>query len=584
MNARRDRPLASPSSPLRTVWLFAGVLALATLAVYSNALSVPFIFDDPSSILTNPTLATLWPPWGAFSPPPLVTVSGRPLVNFTFALNHAVSGTAPWSYHLANLAIHIAAGLLLFGIVRRTLASPSLSGRFGTSALPLAFISAALWTLHPLQTESVTYVVQRVESLMGFFYLLTVYAFVRATESQAGIRWLVVSVAACLCGMASKEVMVSAPLLVFLYDRTFVSVTFAEAWRRRRIYYAALAATWLLLASLVLATRSRGGTAGFDTDVSAWSYGLTQLRTLTTYLRLSLWPHPLVFDYGTDLVRHAADVVVPGVIIAAAIGGTIWALWRRPALGFAGVWFFAIIAPSSSIIPVATQTAAEHRMYLPLAAVLVAVTLLMFSWVGRRSIAVGLVVAGAFAVLAWQRNTVYRDELALWTDTVAKRPNNARAHYNLAEVLARTPHKADAVAHYESALQLDPNYAEAYNNLGILLKDLGRPDEAFENFGRSVRIDPGNPISQYNLGDTLAQRGRFNEAITHLETALKLQTDYPEALNSLGGALLQPVRDCAAAEARFRRGPQQPRRRSPANGPPGRGGEAIRDRGAPRPA
>lgn len=533
-------------------WFVGLLLALFTLAAYANTFAVPFIFDDPSSILTNPTIRSLWPPWAALAPPPLVTVSGRPVVNFTLALNHAISGTDPWSYHVGNLLIHLAAGLLLFGMVRRTLLSPALAEIFGASALPLAALAAMLWLLHPLQTESVTYVVQRVESLMGLWYLLTVYAFVRGVSEGCKAPWLALSVVACLLGMGSKEVMASAPLLVLLYDRTFVAGSFAAAWRTRWRYYGALAATWLLLAWLVFGTQSRGGTAGFGTEVSAVSYALTQLRALALYLQLSLWPQPLVFDYGAGLVRHATDVVLPGLLIAVLAGGTMWALWRRPSIGFAGAWFFAIIAPSSSIIPVATQTAAEHRMYLPLAAVIVAVVLAAHAWLGRRALIAGLVAAMILAGLTFQRNALYRDELALWADTVAKRPENPRAHYNLAEILARAGRRPEAAAAYEAAIRLDPDYAEAYNNLGVLLNQLGRPKEAWEKFERSVRIDPGNAVSQNNLGDSLAQHGRLGEGIAHFETALQLQPDYPEALNNLGGALLQLSRT-AEAIVRFER-------------------------------
>ena len=557
-NPPAEALLRAPGPARRPVWLAGGALVLATLAAYSGTLQVPFVFDDPSSILTNTSIRQLWPLWAAFHPPPLATVSGRPVVNFTLALNHAIGGTAPWSYHAFNLAIHGLAGLVLFGLVHRTLRHPPLAARFGAAALPLAITTAALWTLHPLQTESVTYVVQRVESLMGLCYLLTLYAFVRAVDTGPApaalarhhrTAWLGVSVTACLLGMGSKEVMISAPLLVLLYDRTFVAGSFRAAWRNRGHYYGAMAGTWLLLGWLILGTSSRGGTAGFDTDLSAWTYALTQLRAVALYLKLACWPYPLVFDYGTDVVRHVADAVAPGLLVAALAAGTGWAVWRRPALGFLGAWFFAILAPTSSIVPIATQTMAEHRMYLPLAAVVLAGLLALHAWVGRVAWMAGLSVAILFAALTWERNRTYRDELTLWTDTVAKRPGNARAHYNLAETLARSGSLPAAVEHYQAALRLDPNYAEAYNNLGVLLRQTARAAEAKECFDRSVRIDPGNPVSRYNLGDALARDGHLEEAVTQFRAALDLRPDHFEALNDLGGALLALGRDADAVRA-----------------------------------
>lgn len=551
-------PAPAPRPLRRSIWLAGGALALATLAVYSGTFYVPFVFDDPSSVLTNASLRQLWPPWTALSPPPLVTVSGRPVVNFTLALNHALGGTSPAGYHAVNLAIHILAGLVFFGLVRRTLHRPPLAARFGSSALPLALAAAALWSLHPLQTESVTYVVQRVESLMGLWYLLTLYAFVRAVDVAPGpdagpphrrTAWLVVSVAASLLGMGSKEVMVSAPLLVLLYDRTFVAGSFRTAWKNRARYYAALAATWLLLGGLVLGTGGRGGTAGLNTDLSVWTYALTQLHAVALYLKLAFWPYPLVFDYGTDVVRHFADIVAPGLLVAALAGGIVWALWRRPALGFLGAWGFAILAPTSSIVPIATQTVAEHRMYLPLAAIVLAALLVGQAWIGRVAWVAALSMAFLFGGLTWTRNRIYHDELTLWTDTVAKRPGNARAHYNLAETLARTGQGPAAIEHYQDALRLDPNYAEAYNNLGVLLRQTGRGADARECFERSVRIDAGNPISRYNLGDALTREGSLKEAVAQFRAALELQPGHFEALNDLGGALLALGRDAEAVLA-----------------------------------
>ena len=246
-----------------------------------------------------------------------------------------------WSYHALNLAIHLLAGLALFGVVRRTLSQPVLRPRFGDAGLPLACAIAGLWLLHPLQTESVTYVIQRTESLAGLFYLLTLYGFIRATESgekmvgpstssglsppsgvggqerrpKAGIGWFAISFAACLLGMATKEVMASAPLLVLVYDRTFVTGGFRAALRQRRRYYLALAATWILLGCLVVSTHNRGGTTGFDTGLSPAIYLLSQCYAIVVYLKLSFWPHPLVFDYGLGVIQHAADVWPQAVLL-----------------------------------------------------------------------------------------------------------------------------------------------------------------------------------------------------------------------------------------------------------------------------
>ena len=218
-------------SSRRAPWWAALAIGVAAMATYLNSLNGPFIFDDISAIQQNETIHSLG---RALSPPPgALPVSGRPVVNLSFALNYALSGLNVWSYHLANLLIQALAGITLFGLVRRTLAN----GRtpFSDAAFPvsvsLAFSIALLWTLHPLQTESVAYTSQRAESLMGLFYLLTLYFLVRGSDAEkagetAPGRWFGLSCAACFLGMLSKEVMVSAPLMALLYDRTFLSGSF----------------------------------------------------------------------------------------------------------------------------------------------------------------------------------------------------------------------------------------------------------------------------------------------------------------------------------------------------------------------
>src|ERR1022692_1539631 len=201
------------------------MVVAAGLLAYHNSFTGPFIFDDFYSIEDNPTIHHLWPIWQTLSPPRIgaPTVEGRPLVNLSLAINYALGGYRLWGYHALNLTIHILAALTLFGIVRRTLLQPRLQERFGAAADGLALAVAVLWMVHPLQTESVTYIIQRAESLMGLFYLLTLYCFLRAAGAGGPGRfwWLAASVFACLLGMATKEVMVSAPLVVLLYDRTF---------------------------------------------------------------------------------------------------------------------------------------------------------------------------------------------------------------------------------------------------------------------------------------------------------------------------------------------------------------------------
>jgi len=362
-------PLIVSSVRIAPRWkIFFAALGLvaAALAAWHNSFSTPFILDDDENITLNPTIRQLWPVGPALAPPANIGVGGRPVTNLSLAFNHALGGFDVTGYHAVNLAIHVLAGLFLFGLARRTLQRPVLRERCGEDALPLALAIALLWMLHPLQTESVTYIVQRTESLMGMFYLATLYCFARGMESRAPFWWYSLSVLACALGMGSKEVMVTAPVVVLLYDRTFGAGTFCAALRARWPVYAGLAATWLVLALLLLGALEPGRAIGYGFGVTAWNYALTESRVVIHYLWLAIWPYPLVLDRGLAMVAHASEVGPFLAAIALLVGGTVYALIRRPLLGFVAAWVLLILAPTSSVVPVAFQPMAEHRMYLPL--------------------------------------------------------------------------------------------------------------------------------------------------------------------------------------------------------------------------
>jgi len=520
----------------RGTLLAASVVVLAALAVYCNSFGVPFLLDDSAAIATNPSIRSLG---RALSPPPGTPVSGRPLLNLTFALNYALGRQSVWGYHALNLLIHASAGLVLFGIVRRTLAKPALAGRFGRDSTLLALLAATLWTVHPLQTEAVTYVSQRAESLVGFFYLLALYLFIVGAGSAGAARWWhLASVAACLMGALTKEVVATAPLLVLLYDRTFCAGSLRGALRLRWRYYLAAASTWLLLALLATAHGRRG--VGFGLGVGPWDYALTSCRSLATYLKLAVWPSPLVFDYGMGVVRNAGDVWPQGLLVAALLAAAAVALVRRPAAGFALAWFFVVLAPTSSFVPVVAQPTAEHRAYLALAAVVCAAVLGLHRLLGRRCAVPLGAAALVLGCLSAARNTDFRSEEAIWRDTLAKRPDNVRAHCAYGFVLSRRPGGMPrAIAEYEAAVRTDPGYVDAHNKLGIALAlTPGRLQEAIAQFEEAIRLDPGFVRAHDSLGTALAGiPGRLPEAVSEYEAAIRLDPGYAQAHNDLGLAL-----------------------------------------------
>jgi len=516
----------------------AELIVFVALITYGNTLTGPFVFDDYSSIILNSTLHHPWNIAHWLSPSPELPVGGRPMLNLSFVLNYAIGGTEVVSYHVVNLGIHVLAALTLYGITRRTLLQPGLGDRFGRQAESFALAVALLWVVHPLQTDAVTYIAERAESLMAMFYLLTLYCYIRASEPGAPTRrWSALCVASGLAGVGTKEVMVTAPLIVLLYDRAFVAGSFRAAWRQRRPLLLSLAGTWVLLGFLMHHLSARG--VGLSLGSSPWDYALTECWAVTHYLRLAVWPHPLVIDYGPAVITRAASVWPQALLLVLLVGAALLAAFRRTPWGFLALAFFLILAPTSTFIPIIHEPIAEHRMYLPLACLIPLVVAALGAACGRAGPwAVGGLVL-AWAAVAWERNGDYHTAVSLWSETVAARPSNPRAHTGLGQALLEAARLPEAQAQLEEAIRINslqaappPRPAEvarAHDVLGVLLAREGRTDAALAEFHRALQLHPADSPTHFNLGHLLARLGRTAEAIPEFQEALRLRPDFPEA-------------------------------------------------------
>jgi protein O-mannosyl-transferase len=522
------------------------IIAVAAIACYYNSFAGAFVFDDHPGIVANQNIRHLWPIWA----PMVGTV--RPIADWSFAVNYALGRTNTWGYHAVNLAIHLAAALVLFGIVRRSLSSGRLAARFATAASGLALAVTVLWLVHPLQTQSVTYIYQRYESLMGLFFLLTLYGFIRAQDCSTPNRWYAASVACCLLAVATKEVASAAPLLVLWYDRAFVASSWREIVRRRWAYYAGLAGTWPVLAGLMLSQAHRFADAGVLAvkNVTPWEYAISQPGVIAHYLQLCFWPTGLCIDYGWPVAGALGAIVPPLMLIAALLALTAWAIFRWPAWSFLGAWFFLILAPTSSVVPI-RDLAFEHRMYLPLAAVVTGVVIGGYA-VGQWLVARGIIRASmlpilggaavlfagvALGILTFHRNADYQSDLMIWQDTVAKAPMNERAHGNLGLRLVDCGRIDEGIAEYEKALDIRPDFLPVHNDLGLAMSKCGRYEEAIAHHEKVLGFRPENPEAHNGLGVALAGRGQLDDAIAQCQKAIENKPDYAEAHYNLGVAL-----------------------------------------------
>jgi tetratricopeptide (TPR) repeat protein len=563
--------------------LFLGLLTLGIAAAYHGVIHFPFVFDDITAIPQNRSLRSFA---AALHPPVDTTVSGRPLLNLSFAVNRAVSGDRLAAYHLTNCAILGLGAVLLFGLVRRTQAR--MSGPWSEWPGLCAGAAALIWAVHPLQTESVAYMVQRAESLMGLFYLAVLYGTVRCAAPASNPRqspssgtpqalrpsrglpvsqpsqwaWGMFAVISCWAGMATKEVMVSAPIIALSLDRTFFAGSWGEALRRRWPIYLGMFASWILLVVLVASTHWRNGGAGFAAHFVWPQFLRTEAYGIMRYLRLSFWPAGQILDYGTHWIDSPL-LWIPSALIVLALGAltltgllpgrgaAATAVTPARAASWLGLWFFAVLAPTS-LVPVPRQTLAEHRMYLALAPVVILVVVAIVRWTGPRALIALLAAAAALAVASERRSRVYVSDYSIWHDVVLKLPSNAYDQNNVGHALYEAGRYVEAEPYVRKAIELEPGYAEAWANLGVIQDKLGETAEAGVAYQRAIAVDPKSAIAHSNYASWLIGVGRLPEAMQEVHAALQINPDLPEGHTVYGNGLVG-LQQYPQAEQEYRR-------------------------------
>jgi tetratricopeptide (TPR) repeat protein len=480
--------------------------------------------------------------------------AGRPVVLATLAANYALNRALGVdqrpdpdgpnkgvSYRLFNLFLHLSAGALLFAVLRRGMRERAIPDDWRAIADPVAGVVTALWLLHPIQSEVINYIVQRTESQASLCYLAVLYASQRAWAGtpSSRVRWYAVAVVACVLGMLSKEIVISAPLAVMLYDRAFRLPSWSALWtpgNGRGFLYVALSVS-CLVALAPVALGVRGEPPDVHLAIPWYAYLYTQCWAIAHYLRLVVWPNALSADYGFRAIHGARGI--PGLLLLCALGAATLAAWARVQrwgwFAFLGSMFFMLLAPSSSVVPVPLEIAAERRIYLALAAVLV-VAVVGAEWMRRRVatrvsprwlVMGGAGIAGALAIATAMRSVTYANPEALWRSAAHAVPEDSRAPYFLGMALfySRPPKLAEAESAFVSALARDSSCQSGCFEYATLLTTEGRFREAaqmlerqLEQYGpRAVNV----PLCQQLALDLMSLKD-YNGAIPYLERLVQL--------------------------------------------------------------
>jgi tetratricopeptide (TPR) repeat protein len=559
-------------------------LALVTVLVYANSLGASFIFDDWQFAASDGGIRQHWNDPG---------LPNRVLGTWTLRMNYELGGQYPWGYRIVNIAIHVLAGIALFAVVRRTLQLPGISQRLADRADWIAGAAALVWLVHPLQAQAVTYIVQRYESLMALGFLVSLYCLIRgATYSDAkshrregtaddaecadrmaadggkgkrslmdgSLLWYAAAWVAFTLGAASKEVIAVGPLVLLLYDRAFLTGDWRESLRRRWGLYLTLLVpvAWILWASRASFAAEAEVAAGFGVDsVTPWEYLRSQPAVLLHYLRLTIWPDRLILDYGWPIARNPWEIYGLGAVILLLLGASLWATWRHPKLGFLGMAFFLVLAPTSSFMPI-QDLAFEHRMYLPLAAVVVLAVLTIeriLALVPRRSsqgvlaTAIVLVVAAGLGVRTIQRNLDYHEPIKIWEQCIANNPRHARPYLILA-TLHQGEGRELAEKYYKQAVRYAPRGYKLWIDFGNFYMLGGELDRAVEKYHRAAEINPRDNVALLNIGRAELRAGRFAESLAASRQALARKPGDPQAIKQVAWIL------ATADDDRVRNGPE----------------------------
>lgn len=495
--------------------LFLLILAtFFTALIYSNVLHGEPQFDDEEYIFSEPLLQS---PYSFIDLDIFQSFASgmRPVTSFTFSLNRYFGGADTFSYHLTNLIIHTLNGIMVYVLVYMTLQSPTLSNRYSHNSSRIALLTSLLFLIHPIQTEAVSYIYQRAESLSSLFYLASLLSFIFAVRSESAKRtaaFLVLFSGGFIVATGSKEIAVTLPLIAFLYGLFFL--------KREGVWKKVALPGLLIVAGIVIAAHrimilGKNTSAGFHLQFTMQEYLLTQLRVIVTYLRLLILPVQQNIDYDYPIYRSLlnGEVIMSLIFLLAVLSASIIIYKKQRAASFFILWFFIILFPSSSILPL-KDVIAEHRLYLPsvgLFFILSSALVVLSDALNKRAFS-RLTVFSIFLMIftlsasTYHRNNIWKSRIAMWQDVVKKSPRKSRPHTNLANYYLIAGNYRDAIKECLISLDINPGVMETYYNIGLSFERLGMKELAKEFYTVYAKYSTANDGTarelsiRYNIG------------------------------------------------------------------------------------
>lgn len=523
------------------------IIALVSIAVYSNTLFMDFVWDDLTQILENehikslkniPSILTsdVWAGYKEFSSPYY-----RPVFTLSLAIDYFIWGESPSGYHLTNILLHAMVSVVFYILALKILNSE------------IAAITAGLvFAVHPVHAEAIAWASGRNEPLSALFMFASLYLYILYREKNK-TSYIVLSVFLFFIAVLSKEIAITLPAIIFLYELCFREGTLKQKIQLP-VLFGLVAVFYMIIRMLILSQ-----TSWFEAPLLWRLYTLPEM--LLKYFIALIFPFNLKVFYDIPLQKNlfATGVIVPFLIFCVVISAIIFSLRYDRKLFFSLFWIFIALAPVLNIVvQIWPALLADRYLYIPSAGFSLAAGIVFVKAFGRKTpdvpenqtalkaysiypkikVAAGLLIIAVLFVLTFQRNYLWKEHFGFITRMVNDAPEYFGGHYDLGLIYINQGRFDEAEKELKYALKLHPRYGRAYINLGAVYFKQKRFDEAEREFQRALQLKPDYPEAYYNLGLVYFNMERVDNAIEAFQNALKIKPDYTEAIQSLGSSYI----------------------------------------------
>jgi len=529
-------------------WRFSlfAMIAIGVLGsiVYSNTFDVPFVFDDENNIVQNEEIQVSEFDLGQFYNAAMHSRAPRPVAFLSFALNHYFHEYELAGYHFVNLVIHLINGMLVYFLASYTYRL-ILGGNHGALDTSndrtvgwLSLFAACLFVAHPMQAQAVTYVVQRMTSLSTMFYLsaLLLYILGRLNTSKQKLLWVACFVSGLLA-LGSKQIAITLPVVILLYEWYFFRDLEGQ-WARRGAKYLIVLAVVLGGISLIFLGTSPWQHLVDGYDIRDFTMGervLTQFRVVVWYLGMIVWPLPSRLNLIPYIsTSHSLFDPITTLLSILTVGGflglSIYLARRQRLVSFCILWFFINLALESSVI--ALEMIYEHRVYLPMFGIVLAVPFLLQKAFAKQPALVSVLAVVMVLALSrgsYVRNEDWRDEEGLWTDVMSKNPYSHRAYSSIGNIRWQSGRHDLAIPYFNKSIELKSDYAKSYNNRGNCYSEIKKYDLAVADYAKAIQLDPQYVTAYANRGSVYGETKQYELAVKDYNKALELNPNYAPA-------------------------------------------------------